>query len=246
MAHLMSSLQNKKITLLTQKPVAFDSPDHIQPWGTARDNSVHLGFNQKLFWWIPKEELRVLDVGCSGGGFVKSVLDAGAFSVGVEGSDFSKRHRRAEWATIPDFLFTADATAPFEVRLCEGGKVGELIQFSVVTAWEFIEHIREEDLPAVLDNFGKHLCRGGVVIMSISPKDDIINGVQLHQCVHEREWWLAKLQSLGWVNHPAIVDFFNPDWVRSEPNAPSSFHVCLTRPGEAPIFLERIKPNASV
>ena len=46
---------------------------------------------------------------------MKSILDAGGFAVGVEGSDYSQRHKRAEWATIPDHLFTTDATVPFQL-----------------------------------------------------------------------------------------------------------------------------------
>ncbi len=30
-----------KITLKTNHPVAFDSPDHVFPWGTMRDNSTN-------------------------------------------------------------------------------------------------------------------------------------------------------------------------------------------------------------
>lgn len=54
------------IKIITSKSVAFDSPDHVRPWGTARDNSVNLAFNRKLFWWF-RERPRVLDLGCSGG-----------------------------------------------------------------------------------------------------------------------------------------------------------------------------------
>src|SRR4051794_25089447 len=84
-----------KISIETPKPVAYDSPDHIEPVGTAADNSTSRRFNAKLFRYIPPAEVRLLDVGCSGGGLVKSILDAGGFAVGVEGSDYSQRHKRA-------------------------------------------------------------------------------------------------------------------------------------------------------
>ena len=40
---------------------------------------------------------------------------------------------------------------------------------------------------------------------------------------------MEKLDALGWQNNPDMVAHFHPDWVRGYPNAPSSFHVVLTR-----------------
>jgi FkbM family methyltransferase len=232
------------IKMKTDKPVAFDSPDHIQPWGTANDNSTNTAFNEKLFWWLPKKDVSLLDIGCSGGGFVKSLIDAGCLAVGVEGSDYSKKIKRAEWATIPDNLFTADATAPFELTMHDEGKV-EQIKFSVVTAWEFIEHIAEPDLEKVMRNISDHLAPNGVVIMSVSTVEDVINGVRLHQTVEEKPWWIAKFDSLGFTNHDDAVAYFDRDWIRcEEKNAPNSFHVVLTRKGEALPHAERISPLA--
>lgn len=232
------------IKMKTEKPVAFDSPDHIQPWGTANDNSTNAAFNQKLFWWLPKKEVSLLDIGCSGGGFVKSLIDAGCLAVGVEGSDYSKKTKRAEWATIPGNLFTADATAPFELTMHDEDKVKQ-IKFSVVTAWEFIEHIAEPDLEKVMRNISDHLAPNGIVIMSVSPNEEVINGVRLHQTVAEKPWWVAKFDSLGFTNHDDGVAYFDQDWIRGqENNAPNSFHVVLTRKGEALPHAERITPLA--
>ena len=94
-------LDELAVEVLTQKPVALDSPDHLMPWGTRQDNSTNLQFNLKLARWLPLETLSVLDLGCSGGGFVKSVLDMGCLAVGLEGSDYSQVRARTEWATIP-------------------------------------------------------------------------------------------------------------------------------------------------
>ena len=74
--------ENLIVEVTTDKPVAIDSLDHIHPWGTKQDNSKNLRFNKKIFNWMPIENLRVLDIGCSGGGFVKSMHDAGALAIG--------------------------------------------------------------------------------------------------------------------------------------------------------------------
>lgn len=230
-------------TISTDKPVAYDSPDHIQPWGTVNDNSVNHCFNLKLLWWLPRPYLKVLDIGCSGGGFVKSLIDSGCVAVGVEGSNYSQRMKRAEWATIPDNLFTADATAPFEISIHEGDRC-ETMKFSVITAWEFIEHIAEPDLEKVMKNIDKHLAPNGVVIMSVCAIEEIINGVRLHQTVAEKPWWLAKFESLGFTNHEHVETFFHRDWVRGGDDAPDSFYVVLTRKGEALPYPEQLIPLA--
>jgi len=221
-----------RISVLTDKPVAVDSFDHLHPWGTKQDNSKNLGFNNKLFDWLPIENLRVLDIGCSGGGFVKTIHDAGGLAIGIEGSDYSKLRARAEWKTIPHRLFTADATAPFEV-ITERNGSREKIKFSLMTAWEFIEHIEESKLSGVFKNIEDHLDKDGVVIMSVSPNDDIINGVNLHRTVKPFDWWIEKTESFGFKHHSSAVAYFSPDnWIRYEQNAPNSFHLVLTRQSE--------------
>jgi len=214
----------------TVKSIAVDSLDHIHPWGTKQDNSKNLVFNLRLCEWIGLERLRILDIGCSGGGFVKSIHDAGVLAVGIEGSDYSKIRARAEWGMIPHRLFTADATAPFTIYDARKGSPGNPIKFSVITAWEFIEHIEEADLVGVFDNIERHLERNGVVIMSVSPNDDFVHGVNLHRTVKPFDWWLKTVNAFGFKHHQSVVAYFAPDkWVRYEENAPDSFHLVLTR-----------------
>jgi hypothetical protein len=61
------------IRIETGKPVACDSPDHIQPHGTAQNNTQPR-FNRKLERPIPAPEVRLLDLGCAGDGLVKYKL----------------------------------------------------------------------------------------------------------------------------------------------------------------------------
>src|SRR6185503_21290432 len=102
------------ITLKTDHPVALQSPDHLKPWGTKRDNSKSPRFLKKVSRLFSEEgsEFSLLDLGCSGGGWVKEAHDKGWLAVGLEGSDYSKKTRRAEWAIIPEYLFTCDLTKP--------------------------------------------------------------------------------------------------------------------------------------
>lgn len=217
------------VTVQSKKPVAVDSLDHIHPWGTKQDNSKNLKFNLKILAWLPLAQLKVLDIGCSGGGFVRTMHDAGAFAVGIEGSDYSRIRARAEWGVIPHRLFTADATAPFSILNASG----ERILFTLITAWEFIEHIEEDRLADVFRNIDDHLAQNGVVIMSVSPIDDFVDGVNLHRTVKPYEWWVTTCEEFGFVHHPDAVNYFSPDhWIRFEGNAAQSFHMVMTRTGD--------------
>lgn len=224
-----------KYRIITANPVAFESRDHTHPAGTANDNSRNPKFNQKLFAKLPGH-LRVMDIGCSGGGFVKDMLDAGHDAVGIEGSDYSLVRKRAEWATIPDNLFTADATKPFNIQYLNEGyddrnerySHWEGVAFDVVTAWEVMEHIPEDGLPQMIDNVKKHLATGGVWIMSVSTQ----RGFH-HVTVRDRRWWLELFKSHGLKHLHDWVDYFGNDWIRGpHQNAPDSFHLILTRAEE--------------
>jgi 2-polyprenyl-3-methyl-5-hydroxy-6-metoxy-1,4-benzoquinol methylase len=209
-----------KYALVTDRPVATDSRDHTHPGGTANDNSRNPAFNAKLFALFPGRTIRVMDLGCSGGGFVKDVLDAGHIAVGVEGSDYSLLRKRAEWATIPDNLFTADITAQFDV-LADGARA----EFDVVTAWEVMEHIPEQGLDQLVHNVLAHLATGGMWVMSVSTQ----HGFH-HVTVRHRQWWLDLFAKWGLVNDEGLVARFGDDWVRGpNQNAPESFHLILKR-----------------
>jgi len=224
------------LVLKAEQAVALDSPDHLMPHGTRLDNSRNPLFNKKLGHLLGHKPLWVLDLGCSGGGFVKNCLDEGHIAVGLEGSDYSKKQQRAEWATIPDHLFTCDVSRPFELSsVVEPAHETTPVQFDVITAWELIEHIKEQNLPQVCQNVLRHLRPGGLWIMSVSPNPEVIEGRVLHQTVQGADWWLNFFRQQGLENHPELVQYFDCDWVRGPlQNAPGSFHLILSRQGETP------------
>jgi SAM-dependent methyltransferase len=225
-----STTPAQKLILKSEREVAYESPDHLHPWGTKQDNSINRRFNAKLYKLFPQgTSLRILDLGCSGGGFVKNCLDDGCLAVGLEGSDFSKRWRRAEWRTIPEYLFTCDVTGDFELLIETNGKTQPL-QFDIVTCWEMMEHIAERDLPRLAENVTKHLAPDGLWIMSVSSRADVINGVNLHQTVQPKSWWITKFAELGLVHREEYVRYFNTQFVRGPKYfADGSFHLVLSR-----------------
>lgn len=230
-----SSVAGFNIVVRAEREVAYKSPDHLTPWGTKQDNSTNHRFNDKLYKLYPKQQqLKVLDMGCSGGGFVKDCIDAGCFAIGLEGSDYSKRHRRAEWRAIPEYLFTCDVTGDFEI-LIEAGGAPQRVAFDVVTCWEMIEHIAEPDIATVAENVKKHLAPTGLWIMSVASEPDVINGVNLHQTVQPKNWWITKFQHLGLEHLPSFDRYFNTQYIRGPKyGAPTSFHLVLSQDRSKP------------
>lgn len=168
-----------------------------------------------------------------GGGFVRDSLNDGCLAVGLEGSDFSKKTRRAEWATIPDFLFTCDLTKKYDILLDD-----EPMQFHLITSWEVMEHIAEADLPTMIAQVKKHLRPDGLWIMSISPNHEELNGVCLHQTVHTKSWWIDKFAQFGLFYLEEYVQYFNTQFIRGDKyKARRSFHLVLSLdPLKAPLI----------
>ena len=222
------------LVLRAERDCAYDSPDHLVPWGTRRNRSTSGTFNEKLWLLYPEMQVvKVLDLGCAGGDFVKSCIDDGNFAVGIEGSTFSRDHKRSAWAIIPDYLFTCDITRPFQLFL-QSGSQEQKVKFDIVTSWEVIEHIKEEDLPALAANVHTHLCPGGLWIMSVANWEDVHEGVRLHQTVKPREWWRDKFISLGFAPLERHRSHFAGQWVRGgyghyqRMDNEKSFHFVLT------------------
>lgn len=197
----------------TAHPVAVDSPDHTHPLGTKRDNHRNLEFNRRLVALIGREPVSVLDIGCAGGGMVQSFVEQGHLAVGIEGSDYSKNIGRAAWGKIPGNLFTADATKPFIVHQGNGGP----FKFDAVTAWEFFEHIRERDLPGVLENIRHHLKVNGWLIGSIATTCVKQSGIIYHQTAKPEAFWLDLFRRNGFDTSglAEMRQRFDGAWVRT-------------------------------
>ena len=180
----------KNITLKTDHPIAFDSPDHITPWGTMRDNTTNLEFIDEIheFFKLNNEvdNFNFLDLGCSGGQLVVDFHKRGNLSVGLEGSDYSVKHQRANWPEYHNkILFTCDVTKPYTIYNND-----EKVEFDLITAWEVVEHIHPKDLSNFFSYINDNLKTGGSFLASISTVGDNALGIDLHQSVFtEAEWY---------------------------------------------------------
>lgn len=237
-----------KFKVLTNHPLALGSNDHLFPHGTMRDDSRSPEFNDKLSAVMaakqvsPEETLlphkrgnsahpgyvlSILDIGCAGGGMVQDFVELGWDAIGIDGSDYSQKICRASWGVIPDNLFTADATKPFSVALYFGETqefTGDPFHFDVITAWEVIEHIKEDDLPQFFDNILSHLGSGSLFICSVANYAYIEEGIVYHETVKPIEWWEEKIPSFGFIRRTDLEDIFNPSsWVRHSNNVPNEY-----------------------
>src|SRR5579859_7909854 len=135
-------------TIITNKPVAYDSPDHLNPFGSILCNSSNQLFNQKLYQLLDNFSAFIMDLGCAGGLFVADCIRDGYKAIGLEGSDIPAKQNMNEWPRLLNQnLFTCDVTEPFTVQYN-----GQNVLFDCITSWEMMEHIRKDKLPTVLSN----------------------------------------------------------------------------------------------
>ncbi len=209
-------LGENPVQLITDHPIAFSSNDHLHPWGTRNDNTRSARFCFACERHFAGRPLSYLDLGCSGGGLVFDFLLRGHFAMGLEGSDFSLKTQRAEWRTIGDYLRTCDITKPFSLvtKSSQG-----IRKFDVISMWEVLEHIGEEDLGALFANIRKHLAPDGLFIGSIALNHDIVNGIDYHKTVQPAVWWDVAFKENGFVFTESPVFTFY-DFCRGTGNGP--------------------------
>ena len=195
----------------TKRPVAIDSPDHIMPRGTKLDNSKNMNFNRYLLEMFD-DKPSVLDFGCAGGGMVKTFVDSGCVAIGLEGSDYNLKQQRAEWATIPDNLFTCDIGYRFILHTGDRNSY----KFDVITMWEFVEHISTDRVDRMIKNAKAHLKPNGYIFGSTNDHHSIYQGVEHHQTIRPFSWWAAKFAEHGFSRKPHDELRFNKHnaWVR--------------------------------
>jgi 2-polyprenyl-3-methyl-5-hydroxy-6-metoxy-1,4-benzoquinol methylase len=178
-----------RIQVQTKHPIAFESPDHLVPWGTMNDNSTNkkfvLSMVARLHRECPGIRHGLLDLGCSGGQLVRDFSEMGWLAVGLEGSDYSLKHKRANWPALGGRnLFTCDITKPFQIYADD-----KLAGFHLVTAWEVFEHIAPTQLPGLFHNIMTHLQPGGYLVASTTSAPDVHDGIDLHQTKWTNQEW---------------------------------------------------------
>ncbi|MBS3070741.1 class I SAM-dependent methyltransferase [Candidatus Pacearchaeota archaeon] len=229
----------KDIILKCERMIAYDSNDYLYPKGSKHDNSTNWLFNFKLYrLFYPKYSgqitgnLKILDLGCAGGGFVRACINDGCFAVGLEGSDYSKKMHRAEWPIIPDSLFTCDITKDFSITK---KKPKQIIKFHVITAWEVLEHLEENQIGSLIENIKKHLLEEGLFIASVANYSDMVSDIEFHRTQKPKKWWVKKFAEHGMYNLENFYPYFNGQYIRGPEESEKSFHIIMSlNPKKAP------------
>ena len=176
------------------------------------DNTINLEFNKRIYVLYPGKTISILDLGCAGGGMVKTFADDGHVAIGLDGSDYNIKHKRAAWATNPDNLFTCDCSQPFILHTGDN----KPHQFDIITAWEFLEHIYEYRLPTLMMNINNHLKPDGLFIGSTTFSDPSAHGVRHHVTRRHLDWWTEVFERVDLHRDRNLEQYFDSSWLRSK------------------------------
>ena len=177
------------IRLITRRPLAEDSMDHLEPHGAKQDNTHCPAFVtacEQIFETLP---LYALDLGCAGGGLVADWTDKGHCAIGLEGSDYPLIHSFGEWPG-DGTLRTCDIGRRFTLQL---PNLGSTLLFHVITAWAVLEHIPEERVSMLFSNVVRHLRPDGLFFAYIGLQPD----PPWHVTVRTKEWWIGQMRQVG-------------------------------------------------
>lgn len=194
----------------TSHPIAYESNDHLNPDSTLEGIYRNTVFVKHCIDVLGKD-FSALDLGTGSGGVVFEFIMNGINSLGIDGSDFCKKHKIGYWPLTPKNFLTCDLTEPYTIKsLADNAKA----EFDLVTMWEVLEHITEDKLDFLLKNITLHLKSNGYFIGSISfvPYEDG-NGNPYHVTLKPKSWWVEKFGNAGLVwleiaQHPFDVTRF--------------------------------------
>jgi len=183
--------------LETEFPIAINSLDHIYPNGTKNDNNTSLGLIKELEIRVRKP-FKLVDMGCAGGQFVIDVNKQGNIAIGLEGSDYNRKHSMHNWPKYDnEFLFTCDISKPFSILESENSP----FIADIFTAWEVLEHLSLNDLDICFSNIKRHLSPSGVFLVSIGYLPNPISDTLDHHVtkMSKYDWYtfLEKYWTVG-------------------------------------------------
>lgn len=116
----------------------------------------------------------IIDVGCGGGQFVLWCKSRGIFARGV------------------------DIASPFDCVAPAHDLPFEDDSFDYLTAFDMLEHLVEEDVENVLEEFNRVATKGFVFkIAYVQSVGKGINGELLHPTVKPESWWIDKIKKYG-------------------------------------------------
>ena len=189
--------------VITKHEYCVDSPDFINPIGATNDDTTNLEYIEDIEKYFGNKKLTTLELGCAGGRIVMDLIERGHNSYGLEGTPHPREKKRPAWEKYYQTnMFNCDLGKPFTLL----DNKGKLMQFDLISHWEFLEHMPTESLDLLMANLHRHLKPDGKILCAVSPwgpttdrKHDPdgkifshpcnIAGVAHHQsCFMQEEW----------------------------------------------------------
>lgn len=171
-------------------------------------------FNKLAYSLFDKEDISILELGCGDGNFINDCVEDGKKAIGLDGFWILEKYKPGRWALLPNNLFSCDVCHPFTVLFDE-----RPIKFDLITSFEFMEHLFEEDVDGTIKNIANHLNDDGYYICSISHAPDYG-----HFCIKDRDWWLEKFSKCDLIEINNLYPVFRYRYLR---NLPSSEYFIL-------------------
>jgi len=185
---------------------------------------------------------RSLDIGC-GVGFVLNYLAGPNFDLnvfGVDISDIAIQQAQTRMQQIPG--------GPKQVCVLDSQKLPfEDHFFSLITCFDVLEHLDEQDIDTTISEILRALRPGGVFLGSVSCRKSGVNdlhGDNLHRTVKSPDWWINKFgpdnaqydgkrqQLTLWKHLPLLTQ---PTWTNNNVASQSS-EIQLPSPSSAALY----------
>lgn len=189
----------------------------IETGGDFHTNKV---FINKIYSWFNKTPLNILDIGCGGAALVEDFVKDGHNGIGLDANYNYRDHNVSAWGRIPDNLFVCDVGQKFHI--CETTNYTHLVMFDLVTSWELLEHIRPDDINAVMENIRRHTRVGAYFAGSASEDSDY----KVHRLIRGMDWWTAKFSEFGFKPDDSFRKHVGRNYVR---NCPKSTYYFMRR-----------------
>ena len=164
-------------------------------------------FNNRLYNLVPARPLKILDIGCGDGAFIRDCIEDGHQAYGIEGNPYFKEMGVRSWGKFPSNFFITDIGQDF--TLVEDNFTAKM---DVITSWEFFEHIHPSAVNQMVQNINKHSKIGTWLIFSASQRYDPPG----HQNIKNKREWIDTFIPYGFEN---TTENFGGDVVRNEPDS---------------------------
>ena len=180
------------------------SDDYPEGYWERGEGSNYIDYSDEVAWPVIWNTMAsyikgaVREIACAKGYFVKHGYWLG---YDVKGIDISQ--------------YAIDNAAPGVSGLIEQANAVDLPwsddEAQVLFAFEFLEHVYEDEIDQVLSEIGRVTRSGSVLVFKIGLTDmaDHIDDDHTHYTQHDREWWLERLSHTDWVWFPELEEALN-------------------------------------